>query len=118
LLLLTQLLFAAELILFPLVMRAYALAGRRYTHVKTCAGLLSVAGAYAALRLLTWILYYATLRFRISAIENYRGGRPPEPPKALIWITIIFLWLGTFALVGYLIWYLLAIWKSRRLAHP
>src|SRR5207244_3258462 len=120
LLVLCQLLFVAELILFPLYLRLVARDFRRNAHGRVGANTIFVTGAYGLLRLFAWIFYYITIATIIAIFtppmvirDPFGNFRPPEPPRALIWITLIVLWLGNFVYIAQIIWYTIYLWKSR-----
>jgi hypothetical protein len=99
-LLLANLLFAAELILFPLFLRAALLTKGKKRTASSCMAISFLAGGYAGLRLLAWVMFYVVIASR-------------DPSKAIAWIALILGWFGTFAFIGFIIWYILLIWKAR-----
>ncbi len=100
-----QLLFCAELVLFPLYLRAVGYLRNRPRHASSCMVPLFLAAGYGVLRLIAWVLGYVVIRSE------------SEPSRGLIWITILLLWLGSIAFVVHLIFYLLLLWRSRALTN-
>ena len=107
-----QMLFVAELVLFPIYIGLVARDFRRRSHAQTGIGLIFLTGGYGILRLLAWILYYVAITMITNILLTLRGG---DYPRAVIWITLILLWLGNCAYIGQAIWYIIYLWKSRDL---
>jgi hypothetical protein len=121
-LLICQLLFVTELILVPVYLRLVARDFRKNALGRNGLYTIYLTGAYGGLRLLVWILYYITMAAIIAMFAiDFRTRfdmRPPEPPRGLIWITLITLWLGSFAYLGQTIWYTIFLWKARDMVQP
>jgi hypothetical protein len=105
-LLLIQLLFSAAFILFPLYLRAASLALKARAQARACMAVFIVACIYAGERLLTYIFWYIVLQ---ASME--RSTR--SDPRALVWITLILLWLGAFAFGALIVWYIIVLWRTR-----
>lgn len=101
LLLLTNLFLAATVILFPLYLRAVSQGRKNHYHAGSCISLVWLAGAYAAERLLTWILFYVSSK--------------SEPSKAWTWIILIMLWIGAIVFAVFLIRYIIILWRTREI---
>lgn len=99
--LLIQLLFGAEVILFPLVVRAFALSLKKKMHAKSAMVSLFLAGAYTGERLLTFIFWLVA--------NNIRS---PDAGRVFGWIMVILLWLGIFAFIAFIIIYTIFLFKS------
>jgi hypothetical protein len=107
LLVLPQLLFCAEIILFPFYLRAFGLARRKHW-IADDAGRVVVLGiAYSVVRLLGWII--------ILVLINAAASRSQSPGlgKAMGWILLLFLWGGTVLYILQLIQYLFLLWRTR-----
>jgi hypothetical protein len=104
-----QLLFVGELILFWLLMRATALNGSDRANADGAFLNMLLAGIYGGVRLVGFIfLFICVAQFR-DAFQGLRG----EPSKAMVWISIVFLWLGAAAFIVYQIFATLRIWNTR-----
>jgi hypothetical protein len=114
-LLLTNLFFAATVILFPLYVRAAAKARKDDDLAGSCLMLVFMAGAYAAERLITWILLYVF-------VKQFTGRRvvTQEEANAMlssmrVWqvINLIMLWIGAILFAGFLVRYIILQWRMR-----
>jgi hypothetical protein len=106
--LLIQLLFAAGFIVFPLYLRSLALLLGARRDTGWCLLVMLLGCAYAGERLLTYIFWYVTVNsFFTSALLTR------QPPRGMIWVTLIFLWLGVFVFGALLVFYILRVWKTR-----
>lgn len=104
-LLLIQLLFGAEIILFCLVARAIALALKKKQTAKASTVPLIWAGAYSGERLLTFVFWY----IMVSVGFMGTGGR------VMGWITMLLLWAGIGVYIAFIIMYSLFLWRMRKL---
>jgi hypothetical protein len=100
-LLLTNLLFAAPLVLFPIHLWAVSHARKERDHAAACLVLVWMAGAYAAERLITWIVLYIGQRATTGRIWTH--------------ILLIFVWIGVVLFVGLLVRYLILLWRTRKM---
>ncbi len=104
LLVLPQLFFCAEIILFPFYLRAVGLARKKYW-VANDAGRVVVLGvAYSVVRLLGWIVIYVMTQ-----------SSSPGLGKAMGWIFLLLLWGGTVLYILQLMQYLFLLWRTRPL---
>jgi hypothetical protein len=110
-LLLTQLFFGAQLIMFPFYMRALCSIRKRWGAAGACLAPAIMAMAYTALRLLGWIMLYVAVQAIASAA---RQGPASNPSKAWAWVNIILLWIGSIVFAIFIILYILAVWRVRR----
>jgi hypothetical protein len=110
--LLTQIAFSAEMILLPLYLRALALALKENAMVRQSMLVMFLGCGYAGARVLTYIFWYIAMNSFISAMINFTG-RGGGPPKAMIWITIVFLWVGAIVFAAQLTFLTLLSWKMR-----
>jgi hypothetical protein len=120
-LVLNQLLFVAELVLFPLYFRLVARDLRRSGVGRMGVNTLFVTAPYGVLRLLVWVMYFIAQQVWVVSIDSYvasiqlgvfRQVTPPEIPRGLIWVCIVLLWLGSFAYIAQIIWYTIYLWKA------
>jgi len=102
-LLLTQLFFGAELIMFPFYMRALCAIRKKHGAAGACMAPAIMAMAYTGLRLLGWILFYVMGR---STSEG--------AAKGMIWTNLILLWIGTIVFAIQITLYTQAVWRVRR----
>jgi hypothetical protein len=103
-LLLIQLLFAAELVLFAFYMRSLSLLQKDKWNANGSTFVAMLGCVYGGERLLTFIFFYLVL-----------NAFPREPSKAMVWITLILLWIGAFLFGGLIGMYILRIWRTRDL---
>jgi hypothetical protein len=103
-LLLTNLFFAAEIIIFPLYLSAVARARKQDWLSDSSMQLVWFAGTYAAERLIIWILIYVLTR---------TGIRGEAASKAWTWILLILLWVGIGNLVYFLVRHIMLLWQTR-----
>jgi hypothetical protein len=114
---LTQMLFAALFILFPFYLRSLSLQLKSRRNAAACTFVWILGCAYAGVRLLTYIFFYIVLD-SLFTVVIVMFGPPREPPRAMIWITLVFLWLGIFAFGALLVLYVLRTWMTRALIVP
>jgi hypothetical protein len=104
-LLLTQMFFGAELIMFPFCMRALCSIRKKYGAMGACMAPAILAMVYTGLRLIGWVVFYVMGQSRPTS----EGGA-----KAIIWTNVILLWIGTIVFTIFIILYILAVWRVRR----
>jgi len=98
LLVIIQLLFAAEFLLFPLFLRALALGAKNYGFARDCTKVVIFAAAYAGERLLTWVMFYV-------AITNFSKG--------MFWVSVILMWVGFIIFLVLITFYALVLLRAR-----
>jgi hypothetical protein len=103
--LLLQLLFSAEIILFPFYTRALALARKKYWAVTDSGRVIALGFAYSGVRVLGWIIIY----IMVKAAESRSEGLF----KSMGWIFILVLWAGTVLYILQVIQYLFLLWRAR-----
>lgn len=96
LLVLIHLLHGAQFILAVLLVRAFAQDRGDRVISTACIGLVSVAGAYTGVGLITQICRYAGTNSR-----------------AMGWITLILGWLTLLAFILFIIWYTVVLWRAK-----
>lgn len=101
-LLLIQLLFVAEMILVPLLIRALALSVKKRSLANSAKMPMFLIGGYGGARLLTFIFWLI-----------WMGVTTEMPIKVMGWITLIFLWVGIFVFILYLVVNTLFLWRAR-----
>jgi hypothetical protein len=106
-LLLMQMLFSAELILFPLYLRALSKYLKASWNARRCMSVMVMACVYAGERLITLIFLLILLNMAFST------SRTQSDPKALIWILLILLWIGALYFIAFIVFYILSIWRTR-----
>jgi hypothetical protein len=107
---LMQLLFSAEMILFPLYLRGLSRFLKDTDNARRSMNVVMLGCVYAGERLITFIMLYVAVHAFARAM---RAGS--SDPRALLWILLILLWLGVFAFIPFVIFYILAIWRTRAL---
>jgi hypothetical protein len=103
--LLSQLAFAAELILFPFYLRAASLARKVRWNAQACTLVAGLGCVYAAERLIALVLLYVSTQslFNIT----------PGALKAWAWINLILLWIGAVVFTLQIILYIVRVWRTR-----
>jgi hypothetical protein len=109
-LLLTQLFFSAEIILFPFYMRALALARKKYWIADSSTRVIVLSIAYTVVRVIGWILIYVMMKMAESLV---RGGGSVGLYKTMGWFFLLFLWGGNALYILQLVQYLLLLWRAR-----
>jgi hypothetical protein len=104
---LPQLLFCAEIILFPFYPRAFGLARKKYWVVGDAGKVVVLGIVYSVVRVLGWIIILVL----ISAAES--RSQSPGFGKAMGWIFLVLLWGGTVLYILQLIPYLFLLWRTR-----
>jgi hypothetical protein len=100
--LLTQLFFCAEIIIFPFYTRALALARKKYWVADSSTRVMVIGIAYTVVRVLGWIIIYVMGQARSEGLV-----------KAMGWIFLLLLWGGTALYITQLVQYLLLLWRAR-----
>jgi hypothetical protein len=102
LLLLTQLFFCAEIILFPFYSRALALARKKYWVADASMRVMMFGIGYTVVRVLGWIVIYV-----MSQTTS------PGLGKTMGWFLLIFLWVGNGLYIAQVTQYLFLLWRTR-----
>jgi len=107
-LLIVQLLFSAELILFPLYLRGMCKFVKARWTAGSCMSVMVIGCVYTGARVLAFIFGYITLNMA-SSID----ARARSDPRAMFWITLVLVWIGTLVFLGFVIQYIMTIWRTR-----
>ncbi len=102
--LLIQLLFGAEIVLFPLVIRAFCLGLTKRQSARAATMPIILASSYTGIRVLTLIFWLIAVNSVTSSATTFR---------VMGWTTIILLWAGIITFVIFLIVYTLYLWRMR-----
>lgn len=98
------LLWTAQAILYPLALRGFNLLNKRRGETGPAITLVIMGAIYGALRFINLILWYSGTSSRSASLTSAR---------ALGWINLIMLWIGTVVLIIYLVIYLRYNWRTR-----
>jgi hypothetical protein len=111
-LLLASLFFGAQLVLFPFYMRSVASIRKKYRAAGACLVPAILAIAFTVLRVLGWLLFY--LPSQTQPAGQGAGGQTAA--RVWVWTDIAVLWIGNIVFVIFLVFYLLVVWRVRRVA--
>jgi hypothetical protein len=106
--LLTQLFFCAEIILFPFYTRALALSRKKYWITDASTRTMVLGVGYTIARVLGWIVILVMINMSRSS-----RGASPGAGKAMLWIMLILLWAGNVLYILQQIQFLLMTFRTR-----
>jgi hypothetical protein len=100
--LLTDLAFAAALILYPMFLRAVAIYFKDRGHGQDCLTLIFLVGGFAATTIIADVLGLIWVK-----------GRTAEGFKAMFWVNAVVRWIADLFLGGVLSWYVIILFRSK-----
>jgi hypothetical protein len=99
---LTDLAFAAALILYPMFLRAVAIYFKDRGHGQDCLTLVFLVGGFAATTIIADILGLIWL-----------NGKSREASNAMFWVNAVVRWIADLFLGGVLSWYVIILFRSK-----
>src|SRR5262249_13791010 len=120
--LIAQLLFVSQLIIFVLLLRSIALGAGDRRAAGACVLPLIFAGIYGGLRLIGFIFFFIAYKqfagLAAAAITGMPFGREDAvrallPSPGVIWLSVVFLWLGAIAFILFVVFFIMRIWDIR-----